>query len=31
MHKHHDYGITAALLLEKMRKGELVKGEDDDA
>lgn len=30
-HKHHDYGITAALLLEKMRKGELVKGEDDDA
>lgn len=30
MHKHHDYGITAALLLEKMRKNELVKGECDD-
>jgi hypothetical protein len=31
-HKHHDYGITAALLLEKMRKGKIhVKGEDDDA
>lgn len=29
-HKCHDYGITAALLLEKMHKGELIKGEDDD-
>jgi hypothetical protein len=31
-HKHHDYGITAALLLEKMQNGELApKGEDEDA
>lgn len=31
MHKHHDYGITAELLLEKMRKGAIrVKGDDND-
>ena len=30
IHTSHDYGITADLLLEKMRKGELVKGENDD-
>jgi hypothetical protein len=30
IHTSHDYGITADLLLEKMRKGELVKGENND-
>ena len=32
IHKHHNYGITAELLLEKMRKNAIkMKGEEDDA
>ena len=28
-HKHHDYGITAALLLKKIRNGELTNTEEE--
>lgn len=30
-YKNHDYDITAGLLLDKMRKGEWKKGEEEDA
>ena len=31
VHKCHDYGITAAMLLDKMRKGKLALEENEDA